>query len=68
MVTITVASLGFITVLAWDDTLKLLYKELFGDVDTLGSKFLYSLLVTFVAVAVSIILGKLFLKKKRKEK
>ena len=60
-----IASLGFVTALAWDSVIKLLFSEFFTETDSLGNKFLYAFLVTILAVIVSIILTKIILRKKK---
>ena len=66
LVTLAVASLGLITALAWDETLREIFKNIFGESESLSNKILYSVLITIVAVAVSIILGKVFIRTKKK--
>ena len=64
VVTIVIAGLALITALAWDETLKGVFTYFFGELTGLNNKLLYALTVTFFAVVVSIIIGKIFLKKK----
>lgn len=51
--TLLVASLGLITALAWDETLRELFHFVFGATETLGQKLLYSAVVTAVAVIIT---------------
>ena len=67
IVIIVIAGLGLISVLAWDSAIKDLYKTIVSDSESLVGKFGYALLITFIGVVVSIILGRAFLKKKTKE-
>lgn len=66
IVTIIIAGLGLISVLAWDDALKSLYRNIVENSDSLLGKFGYASIITFIAVVVSVILGRAFIKKKRK--
>lgn len=67
VVTLSLASLGLITALAWDDTLRALLHEIYDETPTLGERALYALAITFLAVALSIIIGKLLSKSKLKK-
>ncbi|OGI63881.1 hypothetical protein A2914_02045 [Candidatus Nomurabacteria bacterium RIFCSPLOWO2_01_FULL_41_21] len=64
VVTIVIAGLALITALAWDETLKGVFTYFFGELTGLNNKLFYALTVTFFAVLVSIIISKIFLKKK----
>lgn len=66
IVTLLIASLGLITVFAWDETLKSFFENFFGPLESLNDKFLYSIMITLVAVTVSFILGRIYLKKRKK--
>lgn len=65
-ITIIIAGLGLITVLAWDEALKDLYREIFSNSESMLGKFGYALIITFVAVVVSIVLTRIFMRKKIK--
>jgi hypothetical protein len=64
MTLLIIASLGFITAIAWDQVLKLIFLELFDHLSSIQEKLLYALIITVIATALSIILTKIFLKKK----
>ena len=66
IVTIIIAGLGLISVLAWDDALKDLYRSIVADSSSLNGKFGYAIVITLFGVIVSIILGRAFLRKKKK--
>jgi len=66
VVLLIIASLGFIAALAWDQTLKQIFVDVFGSIETTGEKLLYAGIITVLAALVSIILTKLLLWKKRK--
>jgi hypothetical protein len=67
VVIIVIAGLGLISVLAWDDALKNLYKSVVAESDSLFGKFGYALIITLISVVVSIILGRAFYNKEIKE-
>jgi hypothetical protein len=66
-VTLIVASLSLITALAWDDLFKYLFVSFFGHLNEVSQKVLYSVILTVATVLVTLILGKMFLKKGKKE-
>ena len=66
VVTIVIAGLGLISVLAWDDALKDYYRYLVPNSETLGGKFGYAVIITLFGTVISIILGRAFIKKKKK--
>jgi ABC-type uncharacterized transport system ATPase subunit len=65
MTLIIIASLGFITAIAWDQALKLIFTEFFEGLTSIQEKLLYAVLITIVATVGSIILTKIFLKGKK---
>ncbi|RMF06846.1 hypothetical protein D6764_01295 [Candidatus Woesearchaeota archaeon] len=52
------AAFGLVAALAWNDTIKALFKKLFGSSDTLGAMFVYAVVVTVIAVYATIAIGK----------
>jgi hypothetical protein len=56
--TLVIASLGLTTALAWDDTLHEIFHAIFGSTETLSDKIFYSILVTLVAVIITIVLAR----------
>ena len=67
VVTIIIASLSLISALAWEDALHDLYNRYFTNSQTIGGKLGYAVTLTFLAVIVSAIVGRRFLKKARKK-
>ncbi len=51
--TLLVASLGLITALAWDETLREVFHFIFGPTEELSQKLLYSIVVTALAVVIT---------------
>jgi len=66
VLTIIIASLGLIAALAWDDALKHLFEHIFGGAGTLTEEILYAVIITIIAAAISVYLGKVFTKDKEK--
>jgi hypothetical protein len=67
IITLLIASLGLTTALAWDETLKELFHAIFGAGDSLASKLLYSVLITLIAVTITLILAKMLRDKEAKK-
>jgi len=65
VVTIIIASLSLISALAWEETLHDLFREFFTSSESIGAKLGYSVLVTLLAVVISVFVGRRFLKKAR---
>ncbi len=66
VVTLIIASLSLIAALAWDTALKHLFENWFGAAGTLSEEMFYAVIITALAVIISIVLGKLFVKRKKK--
>ena len=66
VVTIIIAGLGLITALAWDEAFRDIFIKLFGNLTSFNDKLGYALFVTVISVTVSIVLGRMFIKRKRK--
>ena len=64
VLTIVIASLGLIAALAWDDALKHLFEKLFGGSGTLHEELAYAIMITIVAAAISVYLGKYYKRQK----
>ena len=52
------AAFGLVAALAWNDTIKTLFVTLFGTADNLWAMLIYAIVVTFIAVFVTIKLSK----------
>ena len=53
------AAFGLVAALAWNDTIKAIFKAVFGTSDGIGPMLIYAIIVTIIAVAVTIWIGKL---------
>lgn len=58
------AAFGLVAALAWNDTVKAIFKQVFGTADSIGALLTYAVLVTLIAVLVTIWIGKVAEKKK----
>ncbi|MDH5666106.1 MAG: DUF5654 family protein, partial [Nitrosopumilus sp.] len=52
------AAFGLVAALAWNDAIKLLFKELFGTQDQVGPMIIYAIFVTIIAVILTIIVAR----------
>jgi uncharacterized membrane protein YidH (DUF202 family) len=52
------AAFGLIAALAWNDTIKAIFGAIFGTADTIWAMLVYSIVVTLIAVFVTIQIGK----------
>ena len=63
LVTIVIAAMGLITALAWDRTLEDIFTYLFGPLNSLSRKITYAVVITLLAVTITILLRRAFIKK-----
>ena len=52
------AAFGLVAALAWNDAIKTLFKEVFGTTDQLGAMLAYAILVTVIAVILTIFVAR----------
>ena len=52
------AAFGLVAALAWNDAIKTIFKEIFGEQSTVGPMLLYAILVTIIAVILTIIVAR----------
>lgn len=64
VLTLIIAALGLIAALAWDEALKHLFEKLLGGKGTLWEEITYAIIITVLAVLISVGIGKIFLKRK----
>ncbi|OHB00430.1 MAG: hypothetical protein A3E93_00275, partial [Candidatus Zambryskibacteria bacterium RIFCSPHIGHO2_12_FULL_43_12b] len=65
MTILVISAFGLVAALAWDEALKGIFKYFIKDMTDLGQKIAYAITVTVLAVAASIVLGKLFLSRNK---
>lgn len=52
------AAFGLVAALAWNDAIKLLFKELFGTQDQVGPMIVYAIFITVIAVILTIVVAR----------
>ena len=52
------AAFGLIAALAWNDAIKLIFKEVFGEAESIGPMLIYAIIVTIAAVILTIIVAR----------
>jgi Na+/alanine symporter len=51
------AAFGLVAALAWNDTIKAIFKSAFGSADSVTAMLIYAIIVTVIAVYVTIKIG-----------
>ncbi len=57
------AAFGLVAALAWNGAIKSIFKQVFGDADTIAAMLSYAVVVTIIAVFATIWIGKVAQKK-----
>lgn len=52
------AAFGLVAALAWNDAIKAIFKEIFGDSSTISPMLAYAIVVTIIAVILTIIVAR----------
>ena len=52
------AAFGLIAALAWNDAIKAIFREIFGEADSIGPMLIYAIIVTIAAVILTIIVAR----------
>lgn len=52
------AAFGLVAALAWNDAIKAVFKEVFGASETIGPMLIYAVIVTIIAVILTIIVAR----------
>ena len=52
------AAFGLVAALAWNDAIKAVFKEIFGTEDAIGPMLLYAIIVTIIAVILTILVAR----------
>lgn len=52
------AAFGLVAALAWNEAIKAILREVFGSADQVGSMIVYAVIVTGMAVVVTILVGR----------
>jgi len=59
------SAFGLVAALAWNDTVKAIFTKLFEAPNTIPAMLIYSMLITIVAVVITIVMGRAANKAKR---
>ncbi|MCK4669999.1 MAG: hypothetical protein KAT43_02255 [Nanoarchaeota archaeon] len=59
MVTLLIAAFGLVAALAWNDTIKALFKHFLGTPDSVPAMLTYAILVTVLAVVVTLVVSRM---------
>jgi len=62
------AAFGLVAALAWNGAIQAAFKTLFGDASTLWAMLIYAVVITIIAVLVTIWIGKIAEKAKGKKR
>ena len=54
-----VAAFGLVAALAWNGAIQAIFKQLFGDVQTIVAMLVYAVVVTIIAVVASVWIGRI---------
>lgn len=52
------AAFGLVAALAWNEAIKAIFKEIFGEADSIGPMLIYAIVVTIAAVILTIIVAR----------
>ena len=52
------AAFGLVAALAWNDAIKAIFKEIFGEADAIGPMLIYAIVVTIAAVILTILVAR----------
>ena len=53
-----IAAFGLVAALAWNEAIKAIFKEIFGDSDSILPMFIYAIVVTIAAVILTILVAR----------
>lgn len=57
--TLSAAAFGFVAALAWNTAIQATFKNIFGELSSLWAMFGYAVIVTLIAVVVTLWIGKI---------
>ena len=58
MAALLTAAFGLVAALAWNDAIKAIFKSVFGTADSVPAMLVYAVVITIIAVIVTIWIGK----------
>jgi uncharacterized membrane protein len=62
------AAFGLVAALAWNGAIQAIFKQVFGTVDSIGAQLGYAIIVTIIAVVVTIYIARLASSAKAEER
>jgi len=62
------AAFGLVAALAWNGAIQAIFKQVFGTVDSIGAQLGYAIIVTIIAVVVTIYIARLASSAKSEER
>jgi uncharacterized membrane protein (DUF106 family) len=62
------AAFGLVAALAWNGAIQAIFKQVFGTVDSIGAQLAYAIIVTIIAVIVTIYIARMASYAKAEEK
>jgi len=62
------AAFGLVAALAWNGAIQAIFKQVFGTVDSIGAQLGYAIIVTIIAVIVTIYIARMASSAKAEEK
>ena len=57
MAALITAAFGLVAALAWNEAIKAIFKEIFGEADAIGPLLIYAIVVTVAAVILTILVA-----------
>ena len=57
MAALITAAFGLVAALAWNEAIKAIFKEIFGEADAIGPLLIYAIVVTIAAVILTILVA-----------
>ena len=66
MAALITAAFGLIAALAWNEAIKAIFKEIFGEADAIGPLLIYAIVVTIAAVILTILVAMQLSKAKKR--
>jgi hypothetical protein len=52
------AAFGLVAALAWNEAIQAIFKKVFGDASSIGAMIVYAVVITIIAVWVTVVIGK----------
>lgn len=63
LLALIIAAFGLIAALAWNEAIQAIFKKIFGEASSITAMLFYAILITIIAVIITIWFGKLSTKK-----